>query len=193
VLAAITAIAGAGLGAIGAGWRSDAEEKGRFIRMAAISPGEIGGMISALVLFGSLWLPWYGTSKSNPHSVLHGAGGPGHLGETVTAWQTFRILDILLVLACTAPFILSWILIRDHALTWKTGEVTMIVGMITFILVLCNGLILGKPKNPGESGAVEISLQFGYLVAILGTLGMVVSGYLRQAVYTDAKKPPGVL
>jgi FtsH-binding integral membrane protein len=193
VLAAVTALVGAGLGAVGAGWRSDAEEKGRFFTFSAISPGELGGMASALVLLGSLWLPWYGTSESNPHSVLHGAGGPGHLGETVTAWQTFRILDILLVAACLAPFILSWILARGHALTWKPGELTMIVGMTAFILVLCNGVVLGKPKNPGESGSVEISLQIGYLVAVLATIGLVVSGYLRQAVYTDVKKPPGVL
>jgi hypothetical protein len=193
VLAAVTAVVGAGLGAVGAGWRSDAEEKGRFIRMSELSPGELGGMFSGLVLLGSLWLPWYRTSTTNPHSVLHGAGGPGHLGETVNAWTTFRILDILLIGAALAPFILSWILIRGHSLTWKTGEVTMIVGLCAFILILCNGVILGKPKNPGESGSVEISLSIGYLVAVLASVGLVVSGYLRQAVYEDAKKPPGVL
>jgi hypothetical protein len=193
VLAAVTAVAGALLGSVGAGWRSDAEEKGRFFRLSEISPGELAGMASGLVLFGSLWLPWYGTSSTNPHSVLHGAGGPGHLGETVNAWQTFRILDLAFVAACTAPFILSWILARGHTLTWQPGEVTMIVGMITFILILCNGIILGKPKNPGGSGSVEISLEYGYLVALLGSVGLVVAGYLRQAVYSKAKKPPGVL
>jgi hypothetical protein len=193
VLAAVTALVGAGLGAVGAGWRSDAEEKGRFFMFSAISPGELVGMASGLVLLGSMWLPWYGTSSTNPHSVLHGAGGPGHLGETVNAWHTFRILDILLVGAAFAPFILTWIIARGHALTWKPGELTMIVGMAAFILILCNGVILGKPKNPGESGSVEISLQYGYLIAVLGTIGLLVSGYLRQAVYTDVKKPPGVL
>jgi hypothetical protein len=193
VLAAITAVFGGLLGAVGAGWRSDAEEKGRFFEMSKISPGELAGMFAALVLLASLWMPWYGTSSSNPHSVLHGAGGPGHLGETVNAWQTFRILDLLLVAACTAPYILTWIIARGHTLTWRPGEVTMIVGMIAFILILCNGVILGKPKNPGESGSIEISLQYGYLVALLGTVGLIVAGYLRQAVYTDARKPPGVL
>jgi hypothetical protein len=172
---------------------SRAEEQSGYLDLSRISPGELGGMFSALVLLASLWLPWYGTSSTNPHSVLHGAGGPGHLGETVSAWQTFRILDLLLVAACAAPFILSWIIARGHSLTWRPGEVTMIVGMIAFILILCNGVILGKPKNPGESGSIEISLQIGYLVALLATAGLMVSGYLRQAVYTDAKKPPGVL
>jgi hypothetical protein len=168
---------------------SRAEEHSGYLSLSRVSPGELMGMGAALVLAGSLFLPWFGTSSSNPHSTLHGASG----GDTVTAWQTFPILRWLFIAAATAPFILTWILMRGHALTWRPGEVTMIVGMTTFILILCNGIILGKPKNPGESGAVEISLQYGYLVALLGTAGMIVAGYLRQAVYTDARKPPGVL
>jgi hypothetical protein len=188
-LAVITAVVGAVLGRLGSRVRADVEETGSYLDFSRVSPGELAGMGAALVLLGSLWLPWYGTSSSNPHSVLHGA----RLGDTVNAWQTFRILDLLLVAACTAPFILSWIIARQHSLTWRPGEVTMIVGMTAFILILCNGVILGKPRDPGEVGAVGISLQWGYLVALLATVGLIVAGYLRQAVYSDARKPPGVL
>jgi hypothetical protein len=188
-LAVVTAIGGALLGRYGSRVRSDLEGEGSYLDFSRVSPGELAGMASALVLLGSLWLPWYGTSSSNPNSILHGA----RLGDTVTAWHTFRVLDILLVAACAAPFILTWIIARGHELTWRPGEVTMIVGMTAFILILCNGVILGKPKNPSEGGAVEISLQYGYAVALLGTVGLMVAGYLRQAVYTDARKPPGVL
>ena len=64
----------------------------------------------------------------------------------------------------------------------------MIVGMVAFVLILCNGIILGKPE-PG----IEISLSCGYLVGLLAAAAMTVSGFLRQALHTDAKKPPGVL
>ena len=64
----------------------------------------------------------------------------------------------------------------------------MIVGITALVLILCNGIILGKPQ-PG----IEIGLDIGYFVAILATLGMGVAGYVRQAIYTDARKPPGVL
>ncbi len=65
----------------------------------------------------------------------------------------------------------------------------MIVGMIAFVLILCNGIILGRP---GDS--VDIGLGVGYFVALLG-LGRRCSlaGYLRQALYTDVRKPPGVI
>jgi hypothetical protein len=100
----------------------------------------------------------------------------------------FSSLDILLTLAATAPFILSWIIARGHRLTWKPGEVTMVVGITAFVLILCNGIILGKP---GDS--VDIGFAIGYFVALLAALGMLVAGYLRQAFYTTARKPPGVI
>src|SRR4051812_46027722 len=131
-----------------------------------------------------MFLPWFGTSATNPNSRLAGASG----GATVNAWQTFSVLDLLLVLAASAPFILSWIIARGHKLTWKPGEVTMIVGITALVLILCNGIILGKPK-PG----IEIGLDIGYFVAILGCIGMAIAGYIRQSFYTDARKPPGVL
>jgi hypothetical protein len=185
VLMAVTALVGSALGAVGAGWRRDAEERGEFLDMSKVSPAEGLGMLSSLVLLGSLWLPWYSTS-SNPNSIIESA----HIGANshATAWETFGILDLLLVAACTAPFILTWIIARGHPLTWHPGEVTMVVGITAFVLILCNGIILGKP-DPG----IEISLSYGYAVGLLGCVGMFVSGYLRQAVYTDARKPPGVL
>jgi hypothetical protein len=142
-------------------------------------------MASALVLFGALFLPWF-TTGDNPNSKINSA----HIGhsDSATAWQTFPILRWFLVAGCAAPFILSWIIARQHKLTWKPGEVTMIVGITTLVLILCNGIILGKPE-PG----IEIGFGVGYFVAILASLGMTVAGYLRQSFYTDARKPPGVL
>src|SRR3954452_7315821 len=143
------------------------------------------GMGAALVLLGSLWLPWFTTSSDNPNSKLPGGV---HGGDSANAWTVFSTLDWLLVAACAAPFILTWIVARGHALTWKPGEVTMIVGIVAFMLILCNGIILGKP-DPG----IEIGLGIGYFVALLASIGLLVAGYLRQAVYTTARKPPGVL
>jgi hypothetical protein len=147
---------------------------------------ELLGFVAAAILLLSLWLPWFSTSSSNPNSKIGTANiGPG---ETATAWQTFRILDILLAAACIAPFILAYIVARNAELSWKPGEVTMIVGITAVVLILCNGIILGKPKPN-----IEISLNWGYLVGLIGAIGLFVSGFLRQALHTDAKKPPGVL
>ena len=163
---------------------SGAEGRTGYLDWSRLSPGELLGMGAAVVLFLSLWLPWFTTSEDNRFSQLAGASG----GEGVSAWEVFGTLDLLLVLAATAPFILSWIIARGHKLTWKPGEVTMVVGITAFVLILCNGIILGRP---GDS--VEIGLGIGYLVALIASAGMLVAGYLRQAFYTTARKPPGTI
>lgn len=160
------------------------ETRSSYLDLSRLSPGEFMGMVAALVLFFSLWLPWFTTSDSNPNSSLAGATH----GDSVSAWTVFSKMDWLLVAACTAPFILSWIIACGHKLTWKPGEVTMIVGITAFVLILCNGIILGRP---GDS--VDIGLGIGYFVGLLGASGMMIAGYLRQAVYDEVRKPPGVL
>jgi hypothetical protein len=142
------------------------------------------GMGAGLLLFGSLFLPWFSTSEDNPNSRIAGASG----GDSANAWDTFGTLDWILLSNCAAPFILTWIIARGHSLTWRPGEVTMITGIVAFVLILCNGVILGRP---GDS--VEIGLTYGYFVALLASLAMMAAGYLRQARYTAARKPPGVL
>jgi hypothetical protein len=163
---------------------SSAEERDGYLDLSRLSPGEYMGMAAALLLLASLFLPWFTTSETNPNSTLAGASG----GDSATAWEVFGVLDWLLIAACTAPFILSWIVARGHKLTWKPGEVTMIVGITAFVLILCNGIILGRPE-PG----IEIGLAIGYFVALIASAGMLVAGYLRQAFYTTARKPPGVI
>lgn len=156
-----------------------------------IGIGELIGFAGAGVLFASLFLPWFRTSclsrghppGCNPNSVLH-----GHFGR-FDAWQTFAHLDVLLALACITPFVLAWIVVRGHALTWRPGEITMIVGMVAVMLILLNGLILGKPGTD----PVGISFQIGWFVGLVGALGIVAGGILRQAVGARARKPPGVI
>ena len=163
--------------------------RGGYLELSRLTIGELLGMASALLLLGSLWLPWFSTDPNNPNSVI----GPEDAivigpGESANAWEVFGLLDYLLVAACTAPFILTWIVARGHELTWRPGEVTMIVGMAAFGLILCNGIILGRPE-PG----IAVSLDWGYLLALVASGGLMAAGFLRQALHSDAKKPPGVL
>jgi hypothetical protein len=160
-------------------------ERGGYLDLSRLTPGELAGFAASAVLLLSLFLPWFGTSD-NPNSKIDSAGIGSE--ETANAFQVFGLLDWLLVAACTAPFILAWIIARGHKLTWKPGEVTMIVGITGFVLILCNGIILGKP-DPG----IEISLEIGYLVGMLGCLGLAAAGFLRQSRYTQGRKPPGTI
>jgi hypothetical protein len=186
VQVAVTGIAGSLLGALGGHWREAAEREGRLLDRSQVTPAELLGMGSAVLLFASLFMPWFTTSDDNPNSRIDSADiGPG---ESANAWETFATLDWLIAAACTAPFILTWIIARGHKLSWRPGEVTMVVAITGLTLVLCNGIILGRPE-PG----IEIGLGVGYFVALFAYVLMAVAGYLRQAFYTSARKPPGVI
>jgi hypothetical protein len=162
------------------------------------------GFVGSAILALSLWLPWFRTdcdsvevnergrllSKTpvacNENSVLKGDRLELESYGDFTAWETFARLDWLLLAACLAPFILGWIIIRGHELTWRPGEVTMIVGMLAFGLIICNGIILGKPGN-----SVEIGLSYGYAVALLASVAIMAAGAIRQA-QGRTRQPPGV-
>lgn len=145
--------------------------------------GEFIGFVGVGILLLSLFLPWFETSADNRNAQINGARGE------FNAFETFGTLDWLLVAACIAPFILAWIVVRGHKLTWRPGEITMIVGMTAFALIILNGVILGKPGDPDS----EISIRFGYLVGLLGAGMICVGGILRQAQGGRNRKPPGTL
>jgi hypothetical protein len=165
------------------------EDKPAF-SLSRLDVSELIGFAGAGILLASLFLPWFATSCDasgqpsgcNPNSVYLGRHGD------FTAFQAFKILDYLLLAACVAPFILAYIIGRGHKLSWKPGEVTMIVGMVAFALILLNGVILGKPGD-----TVDMSLQFGYAVALVGAFLIMAGGTLRQAKAASARKPPGVM
>ena len=195
LLLIITVGAGIILGALGGRAahqqiESGAERPG--INLKNLKWPEFLGFAGAAVLLGSLFLPWFSTSCTSEHpfrpegcnanSTLNGLRGE------FSGFETYTIMDILLVGACIAPFVLAYLLAREAPLSWAPGEVTMIVGMTAGALILLNGIILGRP---GDS--VEISLEPGYLVGLVGANMILAGGLIRQARYSRARKPPGVL
>jgi len=165
-------------------------EKGEskaYLSPSRLTAAEFAGMVAAVIFGISLFLPWFSTS-SNPNSIITSAQPDIGPNSTGSAWDVYPWAKWAFLAAVIAPFILAWIVMRGHKLGWKPGEVTMIVGITAFILVLCNGIILGAPEQK-----IEISLNYGYLIALLSSLAMAICGFIRQAYYVDAKKPPGTI
>ena len=143
---------------------------------------EFIGFAGAGVLLLSLFLPWFST-KEGSFGRINGKAGE------FNAFDTFGSMDWLLVAACAAPFILAYIIVRGHELSWRPGEITMIVGMIAFALILLNGIILGKPGEPPS----ETSFEIGWLVGLLGTILLMAGGFIRQNAGGRTRKPPGAI
>jgi hypothetical protein len=197
-LVAITVGVGVTLGAMGgrarANWKEEPKKEGPPFDIKRVQRSELIGFVGAGILLFSLFLNWFSTSCDssgmpkgcNMNSQLHGTRG------SFTAFQTYGVLDYLLVAACIAPFILAYIIARGHELTWRPGEVTMIVGITAFTLILVNGVILGRPGGDDPHN-VDISIEYGYIVGLLGAACISLGGFVRQAQSIRGRKPPGVL
>src|SRR5215216_2825619 len=150
---------------------------------------EIIGMVAAVVLVISLFLEWFSLS-TDPSVVQRGGDSENWacgVGESsCSAWDTFPILRWLLLGAAAAPFILAWIVIRGHALSWPRGELTAIVGLTAFVLIAYNGIV-DKPED-----GLEIGLAIGYWLALLASIGIFISGGFRavESGGGGQRKPP---
>jgi hypothetical protein len=150
---------------------------------------EIIGMAAATVLVISLFLEWFSLS-TDPNVVQRGSDASnwacGVGTSSCSAWDTFPIARWLLLLAAAAPFILAWIVVRGHALSWPRGELTAIVGATAFVLIAYNGIV-AKPQQ-----GLEISLAFGYWLALLASIGIFISGGSRAVKSGGGaqRKPP---
>jgi hypothetical protein len=152
-----------------------------------LSRSEILGMLAALVLVGSLFIEWFSLETENvardePDDWVCGEGD-----NSCSGWDTFPILRWLLLAAALAPFILAWIVLRGHALSWPRGELTAIVGLTAFVLIAYNGIV-DKPS----ANDIGVSLSFGYWIAILASIGIFLAGGFRAVESGGGarRKPP---
>ena len=87
-----------------------------------------------------------------------------------------------------APFILAYIVARDHQLTWARGELTAVLSIVACGILLYIGVI----DRPGEP-AGQIELAWGWYVALLGAILMLAGSALRTGERARRRKPPGTL
>ncbi len=141
-------------------------------------------MVGGLLLAISVFCPWYECT-----SVLGNLPGLApHTKGTVSAWQAHNILRFLLLAAGVAPFILAWIIVREHQLSWPRGQVTSVVAIAAIGLIFYEGLI-DRPGDPASA----ISLKWGWFLAALGAILMLVGSVMRQQETEVKRKPPGTL
>ena len=140
-----------------------------------------GGLVFVLALF----LPWY--HGENERATVGGMSVPDG-GADFTGWETHTLLRWLYLAAVAAPLILTYIVVRGHALSWARGEMTAVIAIAVFGLVGYNGLI----ERPGEPSGL-VSTSWGLWLALLGILLMMGGSALRASESERPRKPPGVM
>jgi hypothetical protein len=144
---------------------------------------EIMAMVGGGLLAVGLFIKWYESVSRNVVDL----GGHDGIG-TYSGWEVHPILRWLLLAAAAAPFILAYIILRGHQLSWARGEMTAVVAIAAFGFVFYQGII----DRPGEPSG-QIELEWGWYVAAAGTLLMLIGSALRASEVERKRKPPGVL
>jgi len=147
-----------------------------------ITLSEIIAAVGGVLLAVSVFVKWYEARPENANANINGMKG------VVSAWDAHTILRYLLLAAALAPIVLLYIVVRDHELSWPRGEMTAVIGIIAFGLVVYNGVI----DRPGEPPS-EIELEIGWWMALLGTILITVGGSYRASTTERPRKPPGVM
>jgi hypothetical protein len=148
---------------------------------------ELFGIIAGAILVGSLFLEWFSLETGDVQRDEADDWVCGEGNNSCSGFDTFPILRWLLIAAAAAPLILSYIVVRGHKLSWPRGELTAVVGLTAFVLIAYNGLV-DKP-SPNDLG---ISLSYGYLLALLASLGIFFAGGFRAVESGGGaqRKPP---
>jgi hypothetical protein len=150
--------------------------------MARLTRNELMAALGGLLLAGGLFAPWY-------HSVsrLASIGGFDGVGA-YSGWQINVILRWVLLAFAIAPFVLAYVIVRDHELSWVRGELTAVLAITALGLVFYVGVIDRPGDPPGQ-----IELSWGWYVALAGCALMLAGAAGRTGESERRRKPPGTI
>jgi hypothetical protein len=148
-----------------------------------LSRGELLAAIGGILLLISLFLSWY--TLANVHAMIQRCHGPN---SKCSGWSALGPVRYVLLAAAVAPAILSYIVIRGHALSWPRGELTAVIALAALIFTIFAGLI-DKPGMP----KAEIGITTGWFVAVAADLLILFGSVWRAQKSGARRKPPGVL
>jgi predicted permease len=150
--------------------------------LSRLSRSELIAALGGLMLLVGVFLPWYVPNTENRNAIVAGSR------EAVSAWQAHSLLRYLFLAAAIAPLILTYIVLRDHELSWPRGELTAVVAIAAFGIIGYLGVIDRPGDPPGEIG-----LGIGWFMSMAGVILMMIGGAMRAGGSERPRKPPGVL
>ncbi len=158
------------------------------VKLGNLSRGEWIAMLGGLLLGISVFVKCYEARPENPNATLD-AGAGGVCGDhTCSYFQVHGIARWLILAAAIAPFILAWIIVREHQLSWPRGQMTSVVAIAALGIVFYMGIV----DRPGEPSG-DIELEIGWYGMMLGALLMLAGSVMRQQESEIKRKPPGTL
>jgi len=153
------------------------------MQLKELDRGELIAVAGGVLLGISLFLVWY--KLGDKYATLNSCKGPA---SSCTGWASLTIVRFLLLVAAIAPIILAYIIVRGHALSWPRGELTAVTALTALTLTVFRGVIDRPGSPPGQ-----IALSYGWWVALLGGVLILIGSIWRSRESSARRKPPGVL
>lgn len=150
--------------------------------MKRLTAYELVAMAGSVLLVSGLFANWY--DVVSPLAVLAGHRGLG----SYSGWEAHKIIRFVLLVTAIAPFVLAYIVVRAHQLSWARGELTAVLAIIAVGLVAYVGVV-DRPGAPPS----QIELGWGWYAAFAGTLLMVAGAARRTGETERRRKPPGTI
>ncbi len=120
-------------------------------------PGELVGAVGGLGLLISSFLPWYSVG-----------------GESVTAWQAFSVVDVLMAAAAAASLILAVVVLARLSVSYPIAgnAIATLFGLIALALVVYRLIDPPGAGSPSRDVGAWLGLVSAAAVTIGGYLGM---------------------
>ena len=150
--------------------------------MTRLTRNELIAVLGGLLLAGAVFAPWY--ESVSPLASIAGFDGRG----SHSAWASHAVLRWLLLAVAVAPFVLAYIIVRDHQLSWARGELTAVLAIAALGLVAYVGVIDRPGEPPGQ-----IELAWGWYLALGGAALMLAGAGLRTGETERRRRPPGTI
>jgi hypothetical protein len=144
----------------------------------SLDPEQRIAALAAVVLWASMFLPWYGKSVTEPVK-----GSLRAASYTLSAFGAFSFVEAAVLLVATSVLVLLFARAERRAfhLPGGDGAVILVAGAWTSLLVFYR--MLDKPGTTGNAQlTTTIGLQWGIFVAIAGAIALTYAGTrLRSA------------
>lgn len=145
------------------------------------------GVFAAGLLAISLFAPWFALSDV-PEREIQGSWVCGEGVFECSAWESLTFWRWVFLAAVISPLLMLWFVGTDVTGKYPTGEFTMTIGFTIMVLVFFNGPIV----KPGEGVTFGISLQWGWVLAMIAGVLIAIAGGVRslESGGGPKRKPP---
>jgi hypothetical protein len=143
--------------------------------LSRLRRGEVIAALSAIALFVVMFFSWYGLDSDIAGPLGEAIIKRSGVDTTASAWQSFEILDVFLVLVILVAIGLAVVTAARVSVAFPVAAsvVTTILGFLATLFVLYRII-----NQPGDNSVIAV--KFGAWLGLLCCVGIFLGGYLAM-------------